>query len=111
MTPYLNHARFLAAGLAVVVGLTFVAPPAFAAEAAIPAQPLTAAAAAKVGAIPASALAQATAPAQPAAAEASKPFLKTGKGAAAVTLIVAALAMTFVSFGKDRVQSPKNAAK
>ena len=111
MTPYLNHARFLAAGLAVVVGLTLVAPPSSAAETGVPAQPLATAAAARVGAIPATALAQAAAPAAPAAAEASKPFLKTGKGAAAVTLIVAALAMTFVSFGKDRVQSPKNAAK
>jgi len=109
VTPHLNHARLLAAALALVVGLTLVAPPAFAAEP--PAPPLAAAAAARVGAIPATALAQAAAPAKPAAAEASKPFLKTGKGAAAATLIVAALVMTFVSFSKDRVQSPKNAAK
>jgi len=109
VTNYPSHARFLAAALALVVGLTLVAPPAFAAEASAP--PLATAAAARVGAIPATALAQAADPAKPAAAETSKPFLKTGKGAAAATLIVAALAMTFVSFSKDRVQSPKNAAK
>jgi len=114
VTRYLKHARPLAGALALVVGWTLAAPPAFAAG---PAPgPITAAATAKVEAVPVEALAQA-APATPAAkatapaATAAKPFFKTGKGAAAAVLIVAGLTMTFVSFGKDRVQSPKNAAR
>jgi hypothetical protein len=114
VTRYLKHARPLAGALALVLGLTFLAPPAFAAT---PAPgPIAAAATAKIETVPTEALAQA-APATPAAkatapaATAAKPFFKTGKGAAAAALIVAALTMTFVSFSKDRVQSPKNAAR
>jgi len=106
VTRDLKRARSLSGVLALVVGLTFVAPPAFAAEApaVAPTQSLAAAAAAKVNAMPAAALAQAKP--TPAPEETSKPFFKTGKGAAAIVLIAAGLAMTFVSFSKDRVKSP-----
>jgi len=109
VTRYLKQARLPAGILALVVGLTFVAPPAFAGEAlaATHSQPLAASAAAKVNAMPAAALAQAP-QAKPATApaETSKPFFKTGKGAAVAVLLAASLAMTFVAFSKDRVKSP-----
>jgi hypothetical protein len=108
VTRHLDRVRPLAGILALSFGLTLVAPPAFAAEPLAPARPLAAAAAAKVESMPAAAVAQAKATTAP--GEASKPFFKTGKGAAAAILIVGALAMTFVSYGKDRVKSPKNAA-
>jgi hypothetical protein len=108
VTNYLDRVRPLAGILALIFGLTLVAPSAFAAEPAAPARPLAAAAAAKVESMPVAALAQAKPATVP--GEASKPFFKTGKGAAAAILIAGALAMTFVSYSKDRVQSPKNAA-
>jgi hypothetical protein len=107
VTRYLKHARFLAGVLALVVGLTFGAPPALAAGPATTAdpRPIADAATAKVAALPAAALAQAT-PAAPSAAPASKPFLKTTKGAIALVLVAGALGMAFYSFGHDRVKSP-----
>lgn len=108
MTRYLNRARSLAGLLALIVGLTLVAPPAFAAAPA-PAQPLAAAAAAKVEAMPAAALAQA-AQAKPAAApaETSKPFFKTGKGIAVLVLIAGGVGYAAYSAVHDRkpVKSP-----
>jgi hypothetical protein len=102
---YLEHARPLAGTLALVLGSTFVAPPAFAAG---PAPgPIAAAAAAKVAALPAATLAQ-TAPAAPKAAadEAGKPFLKTTKGAVALVLLAGAFGYAFYSFSNGRVKSP-----
>jgi hypothetical protein len=112
VTRYLKQARLLAGALALVVGLTLVAPPAFAAAPPAPG-PITTAATAKVESMPAAAVAQAAAQTKPAAApaEASKPFFKTGKGAAAAVLIVGVLAMTFVSYSSDRVKSPRNAVQ
>ncbi len=71
MKRYSMHTRFLAGALAVALGLTLAAPPAFAAEPAnTPSpRPIAAAANAEVAALPAEALAQA-APAPPAAAPA-----------------------------------------
>jgi hypothetical protein len=105
VTRSLRHARPLAGTLALVLGLTFVAPPAFAAG---PAPgPITAAATAKVAALPAAALAQA-APAAPKAAadEAGKPFVKTTKGTVALVLLAGAFGYAFYSFGHGRVKSP-----
>ena len=84
MTRYLKQARLLAGALALVVGLTLVAPPAFAAGPAPDPRPITAAAAAKVEAMPAATLAQATPAAKPPTATAAeaghKPFFKTTQG-------------------------------
>lgn len=106
MTRYLKHARLLAGVLALIVGLTLAAPPAFAAG---PAPgPIAAAAAAKVETTPVEALAQA-APAAPATGPAEtgdKPFFKTTKGALALVLLGGALGYTFYSFSNDRVKSP-----
>lgn len=111
MTRYLKHARFLAGALAFIVGLTLVAPPAFAAG---PAPgPIAAAATARVEAMPAETLAQA-APAAPAAqaapvaapAQTDKPFFKTGKGALALALLAGSIGYTFYAFSNDRVKSP-----
>jgi hypothetical protein len=112
VTRYLKHARLLAGALAMTVGLTFVAPPAFAAT---PAPgPLAAAAAAKVESAPAEALVQAAqaAPAvqaAPAAAASTgdKPFLKTTKGVLALALLAGGLGYTVYSFSNDRVSSPQ----
>ncbi len=94
MTRYLKQAKLLAGALALVVGLTLVAPPAFAAGPAPDPRPITAAAAAKVEAAPAEALAQAaqTAPATrpPTATPAetgNKPFFKTTQGVIALALL------------------------
>lgn len=111
MTRYLKHARLLAGALAMTVGLTLVAPPAFAAT---PAPgPLAAAATAKVEEAPAEALVQAaqaapavqTAPA--AASTGDKPFLKTTKGVLALALLAGGLGYTVYSFSNDRVSSPQ----
>ncbi len=110
MTRFLKHARFLAGALALVVGSTFLAPPAFAAGKATVAspRPITAAATAKVEALPAAALAQAAqaAPAAAPAETAEKPFLKTTKGAVALALLAGAFGYAFYSFSNDRVKSP-----
>ena len=119
MTRLLRRARPLAGVLALLVGLTFVAPPAFAAEAssatpAAPAQPLAAAAAAMVEALPADAVAQAT-PAKPAAPTAAKPasaaaegksFFKTPTGVVSLVLLGGALGAMAYSFSNGRVKSP-----
>ena len=109
MTRYLKHARLLAGALALIVGLTFVAPPAFAAgPAAAPnPRPITAAAAAKVEAMPATTLAQAAAQAPAASAETgNKSFFKTTQGAIALVLLGGVLGYTFYSMSNDRVSSP-----
>jgi hypothetical protein len=110
VTRYLKQVRLLAGALALVVGLTFVAPPAFAAEPATAAstRPIAAAATAKVEALPAATLAQA-APAAPAAAPAEtgdKPFFKTTKGAIALVLLGGTLGYMAYSMSNDRVKSP-----
>jgi len=109
VTRFLKQARFLSGILALVVGLTLVAPPAFAAEAlaAVPAQPLAAAAAAKVNAMPAAALAQA-AQAMPATAtaETSTPFFKTTKGVVSLVLMAGATAWLVQSRINNKVSSP-----
>ncbi len=110
MTRSLKHARFLAGTLALVLGLTLVAPPAFAAGPATAAspRPIAAAATAKVEALPATALAQA-APAAPAATPAEtggKPFFKTTKGAIALVLLAGTLGYMGYSMSNDRVKSP-----
>jgi hypothetical protein len=112
VTRYLKHARPLAGALALVVGWTLAAPPAFAAG---PAPgPITAAATAKVEAVPVEALAQAAsatpaAKAAPAAATATtgdKPFLKTTKGAIALALLGGTLGYMAYSMSNDRIKSP-----
>jgi hypothetical protein len=110
VTRYLKHARLLTGALALIVGLTLVAPPALAAEAAAVAdpRPIAAAATALVEAMPVASLAQA-AQAPPATAPAEtgdKPFLKTGKGALALALLAGSVGYTIYSFSNDRVKSP-----
>ena len=110
MTRYLKPARPLAGTLALVLGLTLVAPPAFAAGPATVAspRPIATAAIAKVDAMPAATLAQA-APAAPTPAavdKTGKPFLKTTKGAVALVLLAGAFGYAFYSFSNDRVKSP-----
>jgi len=108
---YLSRARLLAGALALIVGVTLVAPPALAAG---PAPgPLAAAAAAKVEALPADALAQAApAPAAPAAKPASpaatgtKPFFKTTTGVISLVLLAGTLGYMGYSMSNDRVKSP-----
>ena len=110
MTRYLKQAKLLAGALALVVGLTLVAPPAFAAGPAPDPRPITAAAAAKVEAMPATTLAQAAPAARPATAASAetgnKPFFKTTQGAIALVLLGGALGYTFYSMSNDRVKSP-----
>lgn len=107
MTRYLKHARLLAGALALIVGLTLVAPPAFAAEAAAVAdpRPITAAAAAKVEAMPAASLAQA-APAAAPAPSGDKPFFKTTQGVIALAFLAGTLGYMGYSMSNDRVKSP-----
>ena len=108
MTRYLKQAKLLAGALALVVGLTVVAPPAFAAGPAPDPRPITAAAAAKIEAMPAAGLAQ-VAPAAPATAPidtAHKPFFKTTKGAIALVLMGGTVGYTVYSFSNGRVKSP-----
>ncbi len=110
MTRYLKHARLLAGALALVVGLTLVAPPAFAAEPAPgPApRPIAAAATATVEAMPAASLAQAAQPA-PATASAStgdKPFFKTTTGVISLVLLAGTLGYMGYSMSNDRIKSP-----
>ena len=107
MTRYLKQARLLAGALALIVGLTLVAPPAFAVEAAAAAdpRPIAAAAAAKVEAMPAASLAQA-APAAAPAPSGDKPFFKTTQGAIALVLLAGTLGYMGYSMSNDRVKSP-----
>jgi hypothetical protein len=119
VTRLLRRARPLAGALALLVGLTFVAPPAFAAESSAPlaaaAAPLAASAAAMVEALPAETVAQA-APAKPAAPTAAKPaattttegksFFKTPTGVVSLVLLGGALGYMAYSFSNGRVKSP-----
>jgi len=112
VTRYLKHARLLTGALALIVGLTLVAPPALAAEAAALAdpRPITAAAAAKVEAMPAATLAQAAPAPKPAtvasAETGNKPFFKTTQGAIALVLLAGTLGYMGYSMSNDRVKSP-----
>jgi hypothetical protein len=106
VTRYLKQARRLAGALALVVGLTLVAPPAFAAG---PAPgPLAAAVNAKVESMPAAAVVQAGAQAKPATvpAEVPKPFFKTPKGVVALVLTAGATAWLIQSRNSNKVTSP-----
>ena len=102
MTRYLKQARLLAGALALVVGLTLVAPPAFAAG------PIAAAATARVATAPAEALAQAaqTVPATAPIDTAHKRFFKTTKGAIALVLMGGTVGYAVHSFSNGRVKSP-----
>ena len=104
MTRHWPLARLLSAALALLVGLTVAAPPALAGGA--QPRPLSAAAAAKVASIPNAELAQAAQPAAPAPTPASKPFIKSGKGALAFVLLAGAIGYTAYSLSNDRVKSP-----
>jgi hypothetical protein len=112
VTRYLKNTRLLAGALALVVGLTLVAPPAFAAG---PAPgPIAAAATAKVEAVPAEALAQAAAQATPAVKAPTavpvetghKSFFKTTTGAIALVLLAGTITYTGYSLSHDRIKSP-----
>ena len=105
MTRDLIRARSLAAILALVVGLTFLAPPAFAAAPPAPVRPLSAAAAATVQAAPASVLAQAGQAAAP-ATSGGKPFFKSTKGVAVLVLMAGAVTWVAVSRSQDAIHSP-----
>ena len=108
MTRYLKRARLLAGALALVVGLTLVAPPAFAVEPSpgpTP-RPIAAAATAKVEAMPAATLAQAAQAAPAAAPAGDKPFLKTTTGVVALVLLAGALGYMGYSMSNDRIKSP-----
>lgn len=111
MTRYLKLARLLAGTLALIVGLTLVAPPAFAAGPAPGA--IAAAATAKVEAVPAEALAQAAqatpaakAPAAVPVETGKKPFFKTTTGGIALVLLAGTIAYTGYSVSHDRIKSP-----
>ncbi len=107
MTRDLKHARVLAGALALVLGLTLVAPPAFAAGPSPAPRPIADAAAAKVEALPATALAQAAQAAPAATTETGgKPFFKTTKGAIALVLLAGGLGYMAYSWSNDRVKSP-----
>ena len=108
----------LKGALALILGFAVASPLALAAEppAAEPARTtLAQAAAAQVDAMDPLAVTAATIEtpaiqATPAEREQTptpkKPFFKTGKGLAAAALMAGGLAITFVSFGNDRVKSP-----
>ena len=104
-----THARFLAATLAPVLGLTLAAPPAFAEPktGAAP-HPIASAANARVATAPAEVLAQATPAAKaPAPAETGgKPFFKTTTGVVALVLLGGSLGYMAYSMSNDRVKSP-----
>jgi hypothetical protein len=105
VTRYPKMTRSLAGVLALIVGLTLVASPAFAAPLQTPARPLAAAAAAKVEAMPAATLAQA-AQATPAAATGDKPFFKSTKGVLVLVLMATGITWAAVSRSQDAVHSP-----
>ena len=111
MTRNLKQAKLLAGALALVVGLTLVAPPAFAAGPAPDPRPITAAAAAMVDALPAE---RCPGPGHPgprrptatAGRDRNKPFFKTTKGVVALALLAGSLGYMAYSFSNDRVKSP-----
>ncbi len=98
--------------MALLVGLTFAAPPAPAAEPApapspTPAPTLAEAAETAVDSLPADTLAQATQPVATATDEPNdQPFIKTTKGILAVSLTVVGLGIMAYSMNEDRVKSP-----
>jgi cell division septation protein DedD len=112
VTLDVRRARPLAGLLALVVGLAFAVPPAFAAEptpdpSPTPRPTLAEAAVAAVDALPAATVAQAAqATPAPSPAPEGKSFFKTGKGAAVLVLLAAGLGYTAYSFSHDRVKSP-----
>lgn len=109
MTRNLINARLVAASLALVVGLTLVAPPAFAAPLPAPARPLAAAATVKVEAMPVATLApaaQATPAAAATATKSDKPFFKSTKGVVVLVLMATAVGWAAVSRNQDAVHSP-----
>jgi hypothetical protein len=110
VTRYSKHARLLAGALALVVGSTLGAPPAFAASPAPDPRPIATAATAKVEAMPAATLAQAAPAAPPAPAAVAgtgdKPFFKTTKGAIALVLLAGGLGYMAYSMSNDRIKSP-----
>lgn len=99
-------ARWLAAGLAALVGMTLSA----GTVAAAPARPIAAAAEAQVAALPAATLAQtpvSDVPASPSPSPSpSRPFFRSGKGALAGVLLAGMIGYTVYSFSNDRVKSP-----
>lgn len=112
MTRYPRHTRVLASALALLLGLTVVAPPAFAAgptpDPVPDPHPIATAAAAEVEAIPPASLVQAAPPA-PAATPAQpgdKPFFKTTTGVVALALLAGSLGYMAYSMSDDRVKSP-----
>ena len=103
-------ARSLAGALALLMGLTFAAPPAVAEEAKAPAP--TTPQKASLAAATAATLAKldtasaVTVTQEPAASSDSKPFFKTTKGVIVLALMIAGTAYTLYSKDKDRVKSP-----
>jgi hypothetical protein len=108
VTHHPKQARPLAVFLALIVGLTFVAPPAFAAPLPAPARPLAAAAAAKVEAMPVPTLAPAAqaSPAAAATTKGDKPFFKSTKGIVVLVLMATGISWAAVSRNQDAVHSP-----
>jgi hypothetical protein len=115
VTRDLRRARPLAGLLALLVGLTFAAPPAIASGPApettpTPRPTLATSAANAVAAMPAAAVARAArAQSAPTVANAGsdQSFFKSGKGAAVLVLLAAGLGYTVYSFSHDRVKSPQ----
>jgi hypothetical protein len=107
-----RRTRALAAGLALLVGFTFGAPPAFAADPVpeptpAPQPTLVETAEAAIEAMPAATLASAAQAApEPTSAPSDPSFFKTGKGAAVLVLLAGGLGYTVYSFSHDRVKSP-----
>ena len=108
MTHYLISARSLAAILALVVGLTLVAPPAFSAQPQGPVRPLATAATARVEALPAAAVTQAAqaTPAPAANTPGDKPFFKSTKGIVVLVLMATGVGWAVASRSSDAVHSP-----
>ena len=108
MTRDLIKARLLAGILALVVGLTLVAPPAFAAPLPAPARPLAAAAAAKVEAMPVATLSPAAQanPTMAAPAKGDKPFFKSSKGIVTLVLMATGIGWIAASRSQHGVHSP-----
>ncbi len=110
MKRYLKHARPLAGTVALIVGLTLVAPPAFAAgpAAVTTPRPIVAAATAKVEAMPVATLAPAAqaSPAAAAPAKADKPFFKSTKGIVVLVLMATGIGWAAASRSQDAVHSP-----
>jgi hypothetical protein len=105
------HARLLAGGLTLILGMTLAAPPAFAVGGATmdTPRPIAAAATSKVAAMPAANLARAAqaVPAAPPGETGQKPFFRSTKGVLALVLLGGVLGYTVYSFSNDRVSSPQ----